>query len=244
MSSRRHRRRPRCRRHGPLLREDHRGLQSARRRARSGDRPCRRRLRPRPRPRRQARRAGRLPRRLHRADGAGRRADGGAARRHAAHLHRGADAATARCPCINIVDVLAAELNAARLRRVALFGSIFTVQGSLWGQLAGVEIVKPQPDEIAFIGQAYQRILDTQRADAGRRRRAAPHRRRPAAARRRRDDPARRHRPRGDVRRGDAGFPASTWRACTSTPSSSAALVDTAASRRASVMSGLEARGP
>jgi len=39
-------------------------------------------------------------------------------------------------------------------------GSVFTVQGSLWGQLAGIEIVKPQPDEIAFIGQAYQRILD------------------------------------------------------------------------------------
>ena len=39
-------------------------------------------------------------------------------------------------------------------------GSVFTVQGSLWGQLAGIEIVKPQPDEVAFIGQAYQRILD------------------------------------------------------------------------------------
>ena len=41
------------------------------------------------------------------------------------------------------------------------------MQGGLWGQLVGVEIVKPQPDEIAFIGQAYQRILDTQKADAG-----------------------------------------------------------------------------
>src|SRR5258708_39259385 len=40
------------------------------------------------------------------------------------------------------------------------------MEGSLWGQLAGAEIVKPQPDEIAFIGQAYQRILDTQKADA------------------------------------------------------------------------------
>ena len=27
--------------------------------------------------------------------------------------------------------------------------------------------MKPQPDEIAFIGQAYQRILDTQKADTG-----------------------------------------------------------------------------
>ena len=71
-------------------------------------------------------------------------------------------------PLINIVEVLAAELVRQRIRRVALLGSIFTVQGSLWGQLAGVEIVKPQPDEIAFIGAAYQRILDgkTDPADA------------------------------------------------------------------------------
>jgi aspartate racemase len=78
-------------------------------------------------------------------------------------------------PLINIVDVLAAELRARAVERVALFGSVFTVQGSLWGQLGGVEIVKPQPDEIGFIGQAYQRILDgqTDPADAGGLRRVA-----------------------------------------------------------------------
>jgi aspartate racemase len=71
-------------------------------------------------------------------------------------------------PLINIVEVLAAELKRRRTTRVALMGSIFTVQGSLWGQLTGVEIVRPQPDEIAFIGAAYQRILDgrTQPGDA------------------------------------------------------------------------------
>lgn len=63
-------------------------------------------------------------------------------------------------PLLNIVEVLAAELVRRRIKRVALMGSIFTVQGSLWGQLAGIEIAKPQPDEIAFIGAAYQRILD------------------------------------------------------------------------------------
>jgi aspartate racemase len=69
-------------------------------------------------------------------------------------------------PLINIVEVLAAELVARKIRRIALMGSIFTVQGSLWGQLAGIEIVKPQPDEVAFIGAAYQRILDD-RTEAG-----------------------------------------------------------------------------
>lgn len=63
-------------------------------------------------------------------------------------------------PLINIVEVLAAGLVERNIRRVALMGSIFTVQGSLFGQLAGIEIVKPQPDEVAFIGAAYQRILD------------------------------------------------------------------------------------
>jgi aspartate racemase len=70
-------------------------------------------------------------------------------------------------PLINIVDPIAAELRARKVRRVALFGTTFTMEGSLWGQLEDAEIVKPQPDEIAFIGQAYQRILDSQKADAG-----------------------------------------------------------------------------
>jgi aspartate racemase len=72
-----------------------------------------------------------------------------------------------RVPIISIVDPIARELRARKLKRVALFGTTFTMEGGLWGLLSGVEIVKPQPDEIAFIGQAYQRILDTQKADAG-----------------------------------------------------------------------------
>jgi len=78
-------------------------------------------------------------------------------------------------PLIDIVAALAAGLRARAIRRVALMGSVFTVQGSLWGQLTDVEIVKPQPDEIAFIGQAYQRILDgrTEAGDANALRRIA-----------------------------------------------------------------------
>ena len=50
------------------------------------------------------------------------------------------------------------------------------MQGSLWGQLTDVEIVKPQPDEMKFVGEAYQRLLDSQTpiaADADRLRRIA-----------------------------------------------------------------------
>jgi aspartate racemase len=71
-----------------------------------------------------------------------------------------------RLPLINIVDPIAAELRARKIGRVALFGTVFTVAGSLWGQLKHVEIVKPRPDEIDFIGKAYQRLLDTQQDDA------------------------------------------------------------------------------
>ena len=70
-----------------------------------------------------------------------------------------------RLPLLNIVDPIAAELARRKIARVALYGTIFTMQGSLWGQLKGAEIIKPQPEEMAFIGQAYQRILDTQKAD-------------------------------------------------------------------------------
>ncbi len=72
-------------------------------------------------------------------------------------------------PLIDIVETLGAGLRARKIRRVALLGTVFTMNGSLWGQLEryapGVEIVKPRPEEIAFAGAAYQRILDTQRAD-------------------------------------------------------------------------------
>jgi aspartate racemase len=70
-----------------------------------------------------------------------------------------------RLPLISIVDPIAAELRAREIGRVALFGTRFTMEGSLWGLLPDVEIVKPRPDEIAFVAGAYQRILDTQTAD-------------------------------------------------------------------------------
>ncbi|MGH8431731.1 MAG: aspartate/glutamate racemase family protein, partial [Solimonas sp.] len=70
-----------------------------------------------------------------------------------------------RVPLINIVDPIAAELRARKVRRVALFGTTFTMEGSLWGLLKDIDIVKPSAEEIAFVGKAYQRILDTQKGD-------------------------------------------------------------------------------
>jgi aspartate racemase len=65
-------------------------------------------------------------------------------------------------PLINIMETLGAELRAKGLKRVALFGTIWTMQGGLWGQVTEAEIVKAQPAEMTFLGEAYQRLLDTQ----------------------------------------------------------------------------------
>jgi aspartate racemase len=73
--------------------------------------------------------------------------------------------ARTQVPILSIFDPLAAEIRARKLGRVALFGTIFTMQGSLWGALTDLEIVKPRADEMDFIGKAYQRILDSQKAE-------------------------------------------------------------------------------
>jgi aspartate racemase len=70
-------------------------------------------------------------------------------------------------PLIDIVETIGRELRARRLKRVALFGTIFTMQGSLWGQMTDAGIVKPEPDEMKFVGEAYQRLLDTWTPAAG-----------------------------------------------------------------------------
>lgn len=70
-------------------------------------------------------------------------------------------------PMINIMETLAAELRARKIKRVALFGTIYTMQGSLWGQMTAAEIVQARPDEMAFLGEAYQRLLDTRQPAPG-----------------------------------------------------------------------------
>ena len=68
-------------------------------------------------------------------------------------------------PLLSIFDAIAAAAARRGVQRVALFGTRYTLEGSLWGRVPGVEIVKPRPDEIALVARAYQRLLDTQRGD-------------------------------------------------------------------------------
>ncbi len=73
--------------------------------------------------------------------------------------------ARTRVPMIDIMHAIREELAGRAIRRVALFGSVFTVRGALWGQVPDVEIVTPRPDEVERIGRIYQRLLDERRAD-------------------------------------------------------------------------------
>jgi aspartate racemase len=82
------------------------------------------------------------------------------------HICLGELAPRASLPILSIVVPTLAEIARRGSRRVALFGTTFTMDGGLWGLLKGVEIAKPAPDEIAFIGALYQRLLDTQQGDA------------------------------------------------------------------------------
>jgi aspartate racemase len=58
-------------------------------------------------------------------------------------------------PLVNILTAVAAEVRAAGYRRVALFGTRYTIQGAFFGALEGVEVVTPHPEEIDAIHAAY-----------------------------------------------------------------------------------------
>ena len=64
-------------------------------------------------------------------------------------------------PIVNMLAAIAAEVHARGWHRVALFGTRFVVEGKLFGQLAGVEVVTPQPAEVEYIHDTYFSIAST-----------------------------------------------------------------------------------
>jgi aspartate racemase len=69
-------------------------------------------------------------------------------------------------PFVSLPNEILSEIHTRRLKRVALFGTRFTIETGVFGQLTGVEIVKPQPDEIDFIHQTYERLATDGRGTA------------------------------------------------------------------------------
>ena len=58
-------------------------------------------------------------------------------------------------PIINLLDVIRDDVRARGLQRIALFGTRFVIDSSLFGWLEGVTIVKPQPSEVDYIHNTY-----------------------------------------------------------------------------------------
>ena len=58
-------------------------------------------------------------------------------------------------PLVDLLQAVAGEVRAAGHRRVALFGTRFTIESSMFGALSGVEVVMPRPDEVEAIHAAY-----------------------------------------------------------------------------------------
>jgi len=63
-------------------------------------------------------------------------------------------------PLIDIVTEVAAHVRAKGIKRVALFGTRFTVESKMFGRLDGIDVVTPRPDEIEQIHAAYMAVVN------------------------------------------------------------------------------------
>jgi aspartate racemase len=71
------------------------------------------------------------------------------------HICRAQLRAQAALPMVDILSVTAARLAERRLSRVALFGTRFTIESSLFGTLEAFDVVRPRDDEIDEIHRIY-----------------------------------------------------------------------------------------
>jgi aspartate racemase len=77
------------------------------------------------------------------------------------HLAADQLAAIAPIPLVNLIEVIAAELSAMGVKRIALLGTRFVVETDLFGKLGGFQIARPRPDEIAVIHDIYSQLART-----------------------------------------------------------------------------------
>jgi len=63
-------------------------------------------------------------------------------------------------PFVNILDAIADEVGRLGFKRVALFGTRYTIESSLFGKLPQVEVVPPTPGEIDTVHTTYLRIAN------------------------------------------------------------------------------------
>src|SRR5438105_5069421 len=63
-------------------------------------------------------------------------------------------------PLFNIFDPLVEELAARSIRRVAVFGTRYVMESSLYGMAGDVEIIRPTNDEMESIHGTYLQLLE------------------------------------------------------------------------------------
>jgi len=64
-------------------------------------------------------------------------------------------------PILSIFDPLKQDLAERNARRIAIFGTRFVVESALYGQVEGVEVIAPAPEEVDFIHQTYVELLQS-----------------------------------------------------------------------------------
>ena len=63
-------------------------------------------------------------------------------------------------PLVSLVDEIVGEVRRREFRRVALFGTRFTIETGLFGRLNAVDVVTPTTAEIEFVHQTYLQIVN------------------------------------------------------------------------------------
>jgi len=63
-------------------------------------------------------------------------------------------------PLVSLPAAILHEIQTRQLKRVALFGTRFTMETRMFGQLPGVEVVVPSADEVDLIHAAYVQIVN------------------------------------------------------------------------------------
>jgi aspartate racemase len=64
-------------------------------------------------------------------------------------------------PVLSIFEPLVRELTARGIRRISIFGSEPVVRAGLYGQAGKVEVVSHRPEELRYLRETYQSLLDT-----------------------------------------------------------------------------------
>ena len=67
-------------------------------------------------------------------------------------------------PLLDLLDVIAAEVERRKFQRVAIFGARVTIETKLFGRLRNVEVVTPSSEEVDRLTNIYAKIAQQEQA--------------------------------------------------------------------------------